>query len=111
MTIYIHEATRSGVRCSCRSDPTGNCGASGPRRGLGVRPCRPLLADAAHDFLAPEGAGIGGADLAPPRGPTAALQTGAGTTEGRHRLARGGPRDLGRELQATRCVTRRIEAS
>src|ERR1700735_4880817 len=39
------------------------------------------------------------------------MQAGDGTIEGGHGLAGASARDLGRQLQAARCVTRRVEAS
>src|SRR5262245_24211036 len=105
MLVYIHDATGPGLCCPCRSHPTRNCRASRPWRGIGVRPRWPLLADAAHDLLALEGAGICGADFTSQSGAVAALQAGAGATEVGDRLAGTGAGDVGRQLQAARYVT------
>src|SRR5215475_5714765 len=105
MVIYIHGATGSSLCCPCRSHATRNCRASRPWRGIGVRPRWPLLADATHDLLALEGAGICRADFASPSSPVAALHAGAGATEVGHRLAGTRAGDLGRQLQAARRTT------
>src|SRR6516164_2380405 len=105
MLIYLHDTPGPSLCCPCRSHPTRNCRVSGPWRGIGVRPRWPLLADATHDLLALEGAGICGADFASQSGAVAALQAGAGATEVGHRLAGTGAGDLGRQLQTARCVT------
>src|SRR5580704_10352921 len=107
----VDEPTGPSICRSFRPHSTWNRGASGSRRGIRIRLGRPLLVDATDDFFAPEGAGIGGADFAQSSGAIAALQAGDGAIESGHGLAGESARDLGRHLQATRRVTRRVEAS
>src|SRR5262249_45932399 len=105
MLVYLADTPGPSLSCPCRSHPTRNCRASRPWRGIGVRPRWPLLADATHDLLALEGAGICGADFASPSSPVAALHAGARATKGGDRLAGTGAGDFGRELQTARWVT------
>src|SRR3974377_387909 len=100
MIIYLYDATGPSLCCPCRSHPAWNRRAPRPWRGIGVRPRWPLLADATHDLLALEGAGICGADFASPSSPVAALHAGARATKGGDRLAGTRAGDLGREIQA-----------
>src|SRR5437764_15296507 len=105
MLVYLHDTTGPSLCCPCRSHPTRNCRASRPWRGIGVRPRWPLLADATHDLLALEGAGICGADFASPTSLVAALHAGARATEVGDRLAGAGAGAVGRQLRAARRTT------
>src|SRR5690606_13187809 len=98
----FHEPTERSLLRSCRSNPTRNRRAPGPRRGIGVRLGEPLLPDTTHDLVALEGAGVRGADFASQSGAVADLQACAGATEVGHRLAGAGAGDFRRKLQATR---------
>src|ERR1700739_386477 len=105
MLIYLHDTTGPSLCCPRQPHPPPSCRASRPWRCIGVRPRWPLLADATHDLLALEGAGICGADFASPSSSVVALQAGARATKGGDRLAGTGAGDLGRQLQTARCVT------
>src|SRR5262245_49015216 len=103
--MYLQPTIGSSLYWPCRAHPIRSCRASRPWRDIGVGPRWPLLADATHDLLALEGAGICGADFASPSSPVAALHAGARATKGGDRLAGTGAGDLGRQLPTARCVT------